>query len=145
MYNKSMQKPQKEVKGMKKARLSKKQLAGLLKVLAEAKDKKGRSLLERARAYLLEHPKADKYETSIDYTLEEGKLYVDWDCSCRDANRHNHDGLACKHVVALLILDHREILESNPNWAKWFEEYDKVLQRAEEEELKKVLEDFGNF
>jgi len=140
-----MQKTFKEGKAMQNARLSKRQLASLFKLLAESKDKKGRSLLERARAYLLEHPKADKYATSIDYTIEDGKLFIEWDCTCKDADRHNHDGLACKHVVALLILEHRDILERNPNWADWFKQYDEVLKKAVENEIKTFLEDFGNF
>ncbi len=130
---------------MQNARLSMKQLTSLFKLLAESKDKKGKSLLQRARDYLLEHPKADKYATSIDYTVENGKLFVDWDCTCKDADRHSHDGLACKHVVALLILEHRDILERNPNWADWFKQYDQALKKAVENEIKTFLENFGNF
>lgn len=130
---------------MQNARLSRKQLASLTKLLAESKDKKGRSLLERARAYLLEHPKADKYTTTITYTLEDGKLFIEWDCTCKDADRHHNDGLACKHAVALLILDHRDILETNKGWADWLKQYDEAFKKAVEKEVKEVLEDFGNF
>ncbi|MEM2947131.1 MAG: SWIM zinc finger family protein [Candidatus Bathyarchaeia archaeon] len=130
---------------MQNIRLSRKQLASLTKSLQTQKDKKGRSLLQRAREYLMEHPKADKYTTTITYTLEDGKLFVDWDCSCKDADRHHNDGLACKHAVALLILEHRDILETHKGWADWFKQYDEVLKKAVEKEFKEVLEDFGNF
>lgn len=128
-------------------RLSRKQLEGLFKTFAQVKDKKGRSLLQRAREYLLEHPKADKYATAITYTLEDGKLFVDWDCTCKDADKHR-EGTACKHTVALLLLDHRDILETSSNWREWFKEYDQALRKAEEteeERIRKAIEDFGNF
>lgn len=121
--------------------LREEQLKRVLEWAGSSYDKEGRSLLERARLYMLEHPDLDKYRTEVeisDEVNEKGENIIEHTCSCPHARKGN----VCKHVVAKILLMHREYLESKSGkWREFFREYD----RRVEEVMEEVLKDFGNF
>lgn len=118
--------------------MQKAQLEHLFQWAVAQKDKKGRTLLERAREYLLEHPYADKYQTEIAILPEtdgRGFNVIEWHCTCGHAKKK--DTPICKHAIAKIILMERETLEASPKWKTFFEEYDRKIS--------KLLEDFQWF
>jgi len=97
------------------------ELRKLLKEAKETKDRKGMSLLERARASLLSGS-FHRYNATTN------------SCDCPYRRR---TGRTCKHMVAAVILSFREKLERHPKWREFFRELDR---RREE-----VLEAFSDF
>ncbi|MEM1673233.1 MAG: hypothetical protein QXT86_14380 [Archaeoglobaceae archaeon] len=96
----------------------------LLKVLAVFKYAKGgqESLLDRAKKHLLEDPLVFKYEPTLSFI--NGRVYGS--CKCP---YHQNTSKICKHMVAKLIYLHKEMLEEEPEWRDFMQEYKKALQR----------------
>ena len=122
------------------AKLKLSQLKDLFRWASKEKDKKGRSLLERARESLLKGSYL-KYNTSLElskteYVNEHPVIY--WDCNCPAASKGKHKNKPCKHVFALLILSHKDQLIKNKKWARWFQNY-------EQKQEKQTLEAFSQF
>lgn len=110
-----------EVIKMKKLKLS--QLKDLFRWARGQKDRKGRSLLERARESLLKGSYL-KYNTAVEISEEaiNGYSIIYWDCNCPSATKRNTKK-PCKHVFARLILMHEKELSESKRWREWFEEY----------------------
>jgi hypothetical protein len=111
-------------------KLSRTQLKEVLGWASRQKDKKGRSLLERARESLLTGSHL-KYNTEVDIA----KGIMEWDCNCPYVKK---TGKPCRHVIAQLILLHEKELSQNPKWAGWFKEY-------HSHKLEEVLDAFSQF
>lgn len=110
------EKIQKEVQVMNK--LTREQLREVLRWAENQRDKKGRSLLERARESLMSGSYL-KYNTEVE--VGEG---VDYDCDCPAMNRGKHKDKPCKHVIAILILIHeKELRALSKKWDCWFKEF----------------------
>ena len=108
-------------------KLSLDQLKELFRWASKQKDKKGRSLLERARESI-ETSSYLKYNTQIE--IKDGNLY--WDCDCRDARKRKHSRACCKHAIAHIILTHeKELRKYSRKWDAWFSELEnKQIQEA---------------
>ena len=92
-------------------------LSEFLEWAKEEKDKRGRSLLERARDSLL----SGSFHR---YNPTENS------CTCPYFRR---TGKTCKHMVALVILRNRKALEKNSRWREFFREYDRQVEKVVEE------------
>jgi len=115
------------------ARLTLRGLTEVLRWASEEKDKKGRSLLERARESLRVNSYKN-YRVSTDW----GGL--GFSCTCQAFQRGG--GKPCKHVIAKLLLEHKDILvRASKEWAEWFKQY----HALEKERLEAVLRDFDAF
>jgi len=118
-----------------------KQIKELLRWASKEKDRKGRSLLERARESLRTGSYL-KYNTTVEVSqrdkLSDGSPIIWWDCNCPASNKGRHKNKPCKHVIARFILMHKEELSKNSKWAQWFKE-------LEEEKLAQVPEEFRHF
>ncbi len=114
-------------------KLSSQQLKEVLRWASRQKDKKGRSLLERARESLTSGSWL-KYNTELE--VQDGCLY--WDCDCPDARRRARSRACCKHVIAKLMLLHERELSESQQWAEWFRKY-------HDRKLEEVLDAFAQF
>lgn len=116
-------------------RLRLKELKELLRWAKKQKDKKGRSLLERARESLTTGSYL-KYNTTIEISqrefLEDGTPILYWDCNCPASNHGKHKNKPCKHVIARIILTHeKELRKYSSKWDAWFSELaDKQIEEA---------------
>ena len=115
-------------------KLSTAQLKAVLGWASRQKDKKGRSLLERAREALMSGSYL-KYNTELEASdrefLSDGSPVVYWDCNCPASNRGRHADKPCKHVIAHIILAHESELRKSPRWEEWFSRYhDKQIEEA---------------
>ena len=115
-------------------KLSSQHLREVLRWASRQKDKKGRSLLERARESL-ETGSWLKYNTVLEPSdrefLSDGTPIIYWDCDCPDAQRRKDDNKMCKHALAKLILLHEKELRKSPKWDEWFSHYEQAqIQRA---------------
>ena len=104
-------------------------LKELFRWASRQKDRKGRSLLERARESLLTGSYL-KYNTTLELSETEyvnGHPVIYWDCNCSYAK---HKEKPCKHVFARLIKLHEEELRKHSKkWDEWFRELEnRVLQ-----------------
>lgn len=112
----------------------------LLKVLAVFKHtgQEGYSLLDRAKEHLLKDPLVFKYEPTLSFI--NGRVYGS--CKCP---YHQQLHRTCKHMVAKLIYLHKELLENEPEWQDFMQEYKKAIQRELNQLFGEVHKDFANF
>ncbi len=89
-------------------------LTEFLRWAVKQKDRKGVSLLQRARDTLLSG-------SHIKYNPTAGS------CSCP---YFRNTGKTCKHMVAVVILRNRKVLERNERWREFFREYDRRIEEA---------------
>jgi len=117
--------------------LTKKQL---LKTLAIFKHtgKKGHSLLDYAKEYLLEDPLLLEHDPLL--VVKNGRIYGSCKCSYNKTS-----GKICEHIIAKIIYLHRELLEDEPDWQEFIEKYKEVLKKAVDKIEARVPEDFANF
>lgn len=105
-------------------KLTPQQLGEIFRWAQAKRNKKGLSLLERAR----ESIKAGsylKYNTTTE--LKDGLLL--WDCNCPDAQRRKDSDAPCKHVIAWLILSNEDTLRTSSRaWDEWFREYHATIE-----------------
>lgn len=112
-----------------KMKLRKEELREVFEWASKQKDKKNRSLLQRARDSLL----TGSYWRYNTIVWRDGKT-LKYECDCEWAKRRRE---ACKHVIAYLILANEETLKNSKKWRKFFEEY-----YAKVEEVLKVFDRF---
>jgi len=118
-------------------KLSLEALKEVFKWASKQKDRKGRSLLERARESLLTKSYL-KYTTDVE--IKNGYLY--WDCNCPDARKRKHSRACCKHAIAHLILIHeKELRKHSKKWDAWFREY----HQSQTKDIQEVLKTFSQF
>ena len=115
-------------------KMSFEQLKEVLEWASRQKDKKGRSLLEKARESI-ETGSYLKYNTTLETSdrefLSDGTPIVYWDCDCLASNEGKHKDKPCKHVIAHIILAHEEELRKSPKWDRWFSSYyNKQIEKA---------------
>jgi len=124
-------------------KLSLEALKEVFKWASKQKDRKGRSLLERARESLLKGSYL-KYNTSLElskteYVNEHPVIY--WDCNCPAASKGKHKNKPCKHVIARLILTHeKELRKHSKKWDAWFTE----LENKQKQEALKAFSAFSS-
>ena len=121
------------------------QLRKLLRWASRQRDKKGRSLLERAKDSLIKgtyrHYNVE-VEISAKESLADGHPKVYFDCTCPAINKGRYKDKPCKHVVAKMVLVHENLLrQSSEEWDRWFEEY----HQAEAERIEEALKAFEAF
>lgn len=108
-------------------KLSTAQLKEILRWASRQKDKKGRSLLERARESL-ETGSYLKYNTTLERASDGA---IEYDCTCPAINHGKHKDKPCKHVIAHIILAHEQELRKSKKWDQWFSSYhDKQIEKA---------------
>jgi|GEM_PF-4371886 len=126
--------------------------AQLLAVLRYAKSQVAKSgdLLSRARQSLLDwHRVVKEYNPQVDYKSFWFGSVVSHRCGCPAWRADS----PCKHVVALILLHHREILSSSPHWKEFFTGLEKKQKKQKKNPPRRsgggssgwVHPDFGNF
>lgn len=96
------------------AMLDRRQLSLVLQWASQQSAKSG-TLLERARE-VLRLGTAQKYGAKVEYASVWYGVVVSHSCGCPSWKAST----PCKHVMAILLLDHREILSTSPKWAQFF-------------------------
>ena len=112
-------------------KLNKAQLKEIFGWASRRKDRKGRSLLERARESLMTGSYL-KYNTTLEMAKDGA---IEWDCDCPYVKK---TGKPCKHVIANLILIHEQELRKSEKWNRFFEEYYNA-------KIEEVLDAFSQF
>jgi hypothetical protein len=107
--------------GFAMVQLSKSQLASILSWAKAQESKTAGDLLSRARASLGEWERVQKeYSPTVEFRPAWFGVEIVHRCGCPSWRENS----PCKHVIAAILLSHREVLSSSWQWASFFQALD---------------------
>jgi len=105
---------------------------------AKSQQSKSGDLLARARQSLLDWDRVvQQYHPVVEYRPVWFGYTIQHRCSCPAWKSDR----PCKHIIALILLDHKEILSHHSKWKAFFEE----LSRTRRSRPPRVPKEFENF